>query len=113
MPFITLEYTANIDDNLDFQSFFSALHQTVSEIGNTAVANCMSRARKLEVFRAGEGGDQAAYVNLEIALLSGRTPAVLGALGQAALELLQELFSQQDVPCYVQLTEIDKSYLFK
>ena len=113
MPFITLEYTSNLHSNLDLQSFFSALHQTVSEIGNTAVTNCMSRARKLDIYRAGEGAEQNSYVNLEIALLSGRSPDVLEALGKAALDLLNELFNEQDAPCYVHLTEIEKTHLFK
>ena len=62
MPHLTLEYSSNVTQEVDFQALFLELHQMVAEHGDTLVANCKSRAYRLDDYLVASGEAGAAFV---------------------------------------------------
>jgi len=73
MPQITLQYTANVDQEVNSMDLFSKVHQILSNAGGIKVENCKSRAFKLEDYYIGQGGSNNAFVHLDLAFLEGRS----------------------------------------
>jgi 5-carboxymethyl-2-hydroxymuconate isomerase len=112
MPHLNLEYSANIDQAVDFSGLFRELHQVLNEAGGVSLNNCKSRARTLETFYIGDGSETHALVHLEIALLAGRSMEIKNAITGGALEVLQKHYQASlevcDLQISVELRDIDR-----
>lgn len=117
MPHLTLEYTANIQQEMDSAELFAGLHQILATTGGTSIENCKSRAIRLENFHISRGAASDAFVHLEIHFMGGRSPEVQHAIGEQSLAWLTSYFT----PCIdrlatqitVEITEIQKPAYFK
>lgn len=112
MPHLNLEYSANVEQSIDYSALFAAVHRVLNEVGGVNLNNCKSRARKLDVFYLGDGSEKHALVHLEIALLEGRTPEVKSAVTAAVLELLRECYQPSlqtlDLQISVEMRDIER-----
>ena len=92
MPHTVLEYSANVEDQPDLQLFMRQLHEFLVAAAPCRLQDLKSRAYRCDEFRMAGGEDAMAFVHLAISIYDGRTPEVLAALGQGALDLLREHF---------------------
>jgi 5-carboxymethyl-2-hydroxymuconate isomerase len=117
MPHITLEYSANVDQDIAFPQLFAEIHQTLSRVAGIAVANCKSRAVRRDVHFVAQGTGEEAFVHVEIRLLAGREPALRQEIGQRTLEILQNHFARSlarwQLQITVELVEMDAANYFK
>ncbi|MEM7031477.1 MAG: 5-carboxymethyl-2-hydroxymuconate Delta-isomerase [Chloroflexota bacterium] len=117
MPHIILEYSANIEQHVDFPTLFSTIHKSVSDIGNVKIGNLKSRARKVEDFCVSDGEADQAFVHLEFRLLAGRTKVIKQQLGHQLLTLLEAAYASSLDSLRLQITveiiDIDPNYYFK
>src|SRR3989344_2612812 len=104
MPQITLEYTRNLQKNIDTKAFFIRLHQTIQQVSDATIEGCKSRAYVLDEYCIGHGKENSAYAGLVIRLLAGREVAMKQAIGESALALLKQFFLAADPPLRVFLT---------
>ena len=88
MPHVTLEYTNNVDQDIEFCDLFSELHQVLASTAGIDVNNCKSRAIRLHTYHIGEGQTENAFVHLEIQLLEGRPAELKREIGQRGLQVL-------------------------
>jgi 5-carboxymethyl-2-hydroxymuconate isomerase len=117
MPQITLEYTNNIDQALEFDPIFSGIHEILADVADIRVDNCKSRARRLDHYYIGAGNPNHAFLHLEAAILEGRTPEIKKELGRQILEHLQKHFSPtfeaHDLQVTVEIRDIPRAAYFK
>ena len=117
MPHLTLEYSANIEQKMDFVALFSKMHTTISDIGQVKLDNIKSRARKAEDFRVSDGQPDQAFVHLDFRFLAGRTKAIKQQLGQQLLHILTEAYAPSFEQFHLQITvevqDIDPAFYFK
>ncbi len=92
MPHVTLEYTDNIDQTIEFHDLFAELHQVLASTAGINVNNCKSRAIRLHTYHIGEGQTENAFVHLEIRLLQGRPAELKREIGQRGLQVLERHF---------------------
>lgn len=104
MPQITLEYTSNISQHLDFQALFSDLHRILSETGGVRINNCKSRAVSREVFLIGSGETGGAFVHVDVLLVEGRSPRWIERIGGLMLESLERAFEESKRTMQLQIT---------
>ena len=108
MPHITLEYTANMDYDIDFGQFFSELHLLLKERGGMDVRNCKSRAIRLEEFLLADGSTAAAFMHLSIRIFAGRPADLKRILSVLARDLLLEFVSDPKPEITVEIIDIDR-----
>ena len=104
MPHITLEYTDNIDQPIEFRDLFAELHQVLSSVAGISIANCKSRARCLDTYHIGEGKAGNAFVHLEVRLLEGRSAELKREIGERGLEVLKKHFARSLSDRHLQIT---------
>jgi 5-carboxymethyl-2-hydroxymuconate isomerase len=104
MPQVTLEYTANIPQEIHARDLFSGLHQTIADVLGISVNNCKSRALRLDAYHIGKGEAQNAFVHLDVRFLAGRPLDVKQEVGQQCLSLLRAYFEPSLAALELQIT---------
>ena len=117
MPHITLEYTDNIDQPIEFHDLFSELHQVLASVAGINITNCKSRARSLDTYHIGEGEAGNAFAHLEVRLLEGRSAELKREIGERGLEVLKKHFarslSDRDLQITLEVQDIQRQAYFK
>lgn len=117
MPHLTLEYSSNVTQEVDFQALFLELHQMVAEHGETLVANCKSRAYRSDDYLVAGGEPGAAFVHLAIRFFAGKPLEARQRLGRESLELLEAYYGPSLAALALQITVeigyIDRETYFK
>jgi len=101
MPHLTLEYSDNLPEPVDFGALFGRLHAALVEIGSFRLADLKSRAVAHGRFHVGTGSPESVFVHLTVAIFAGRDPAQQQEIGERALGLLREAFARAwaERPC--------------
>ena len=117
MPQVTLEYTANIAQEVHAHELFSELHQTLADVLGVRVDNCKSRAFRLDAYHIGKGEAQNAFVHLDVRFLAGRPLEVKQDVGQRCLRLLEAYFEPSRAALELQITvevrDVERQTYFK
>ena len=94
MPQITLEYSSNIKQSVNFPELFSLVHQNLHQVGGIHIEHCKSRAIKCKRFCVGNGDSHNAFIHLQIRLLQSpdRTEEFKQQVGQTTLELIKKYY---------------------
>ncbi|MCG8604712.1 5-carboxymethyl-2-hydroxymuconate Delta-isomerase [bacterium] len=117
MPHLTLEYSANINQSVDFKALFLRLHQVLAEVGSIDIENCKSRAFKCKNYHIARGENAHAFVHLEVCFLEGRSLSVRQLLGKSLLEIMDEIYKPSldalNLQITVEVKDIQKALYFK
>ncbi len=112
MPLITLEYTKNIKHHPEFAKTFQHLHELVVSTLEAKLASCKSWAVKLDDYYIADGSEpKRAFVQVTIAILTGRDLAKRERLSQTCLEYLQAIYpsAEQKIDIAVEIREIERA----
>jgi 5-carboxymethyl-2-hydroxymuconate isomerase len=117
MPQLTLEYTDNVVDSVNFDLLFSQLHAILSEVAGIRVENCKSRAVRCCDYRVGAGEAGGAFVHVEVAILAGRPLATRQEIGRRMLEALRgayaDTLADRALQITVEVRDMEKALYFK
>jgi 5-carboxymethyl-2-hydroxymuconate isomerase len=117
MPHITLEYTYNIDQSIEFRALFAELHQMLASVAGVSIDNCKSRAICLDTYHIGDGEAQNAFVHLEIQLLEGRSAELKQEIGARGLQVLKRYFAgslgKLDLQITLEVRDMQRQAYFK
>ncbi len=104
MPHLTLEYTDNITQEIDFQGLFAQLHQILADVAGIPIANCKSRAICLSEYRITDGRPEHAFAHLMIRFLEGRAVNLKREIGTQSVEALRAAFEPSFGPFEMQVS---------
>lgn len=90
MPHFIMEYSANLDDDLDIPALFEKLNETAIGTGVFPIGGIRTRAVRCEHFRIGEGDPENTFVHLTAKVGAGREPEVLKAASDKVFEVFTE-----------------------
>lgn len=117
MPHLTLEYTANIEQELYFDDLFARLHQVLADVGGIPISNCKSRAVRLDDYYIASGGSRNAFVHLTIRFLEGRATELKQEISRSSLRVLDEYFASSsaelDLQTTVEMQDIERATYLK
>lgn len=117
MPHLTIEYTDNLKPQFSFDGLFARLHAALAELGGINVANCKSRALRLDRYFVAEGDADTAFVHADVRFLEGRPVPVKAEIGRALLAILCESFlppvDVRDLQVTVEIQDIERAMYFK
>ncbi len=116
MPQLILEYSANIEQDIDFKKLLYQLHQVMAETAGVNIGNCKSRAVKREDYCVGDGDELNAFVHVDVGLFP-RDPEVKQAIGQQMLRVLENAYAPSIQNYNLQITvwvrDIQPEFYFK
>lgn len=93
MPHIILECSDNIVES-DLKTLLQQIHQLLSEKLPTDLVSCKSRVLRHTEFVIANGDAKQAFVHLAIAVMKGRSQALLDSVSVLLLEQLAATFKQ-------------------
>ena len=117
MPQITLEYTSNVRCDSDWGRLVLQVHHLVSQVAGIQIENCKSRILEHSRYITGSGGDNKAFVHLEVALLEGRSRVLKAEMGNHLLTMLQTQLlpenSNVELQVTIEIRDMDRTTYFK
>lgn len=108
MPHLVVEYSANLEPDLDARALLEALHQSADASGIFQPATIRSRTIRHETFIVGEGRPKDAFVHVSVRIRSGRDETTQWSLTNRLLAVSQEQLATAYLTHRIGLTvEID------
>lgn len=101
MPHFILEYSSNLDRDLDVDALFKNLHTTAIGMGIFPTSGIRSRAIRCDEYRIAEGDPENTFIYLTVKIGTGRDIEVRKDVADRIFETLTEFLQ----PIY------DKRYL--
>ena len=117
MPHFILEYSANLEPELEPDKLFSALHECVMNSGVFALGGVRFRAHRCEHYLIADGHPDNAFVHLTARIGRRRDPDVRRETAEqifaALVEYLDELYQQRPLAISFELTELKFGLSFR
>jgi 5-carboxymethyl-2-hydroxymuconate isomerase len=114
MPQIILEYSNNLIEKNELLPLLSKVHEILVDSLPAKLMSCKSRAVSRDIFLIADGNPQAAFINLQVGVLSGRTMETLETTGKLLVNLMNEYFSKSSeslkLTMAVEIYELGKVY---
>lgn len=112
MPFLTLDYSANLDA-VDVPGLLLRLNQALVDSGQTKEVDIKSRAIRFDTFQVGTSTtDARAFAHVKVSLLSGRTPEIKKDIADRLMAVLKAEAgwpAAMLVQMAVELSDIDRA----
>ncbi len=102
MPQLTLEYTDNLD--FDVQSLLERLHSELVATGAINLKGLKSRAIRHREYRIADGNPDYAFVHVNLLIREGRPLEVQNDASQRILAVLKETFGERFDHGYLSLS---------
>jgi 5-carboxymethyl-2-hydroxymuconate isomerase len=102
MPHLTLEYTANLD--FDVQPLLAHLHNELVATGAVNLKGIKSRAIRLTNYRIADGDPAYAFVHVGLLIREGRPLKVQQEATRRVMEVLKVTFGQRFESGYLSLS---------
>jgi 5-carboxymethyl-2-hydroxymuconate isomerase len=102
MPHLTLEYTDNLD--FDVQRLLARLHSELVATGAVNLKGLKSRAVRHSEYRIADGNQEYAFVSVNLLIKEGRPVEVQKDMTQRVLAALKETFRERFENGYLSLS---------
>ena len=102
MPHLTLEYTANLD--VDVQPLLARMHAELVATGAINLKGLKSRAVRHSDYRIADGNPDYAFVHVNLLIREGRPLEVQKEIAQRVMALLKETFGHRFENGYLSLS---------
>jgi len=93
MPHLTLEYTANLD--FEVQPLLAQLHSELAATGAINLKGLKSRAVQHGLYRIADGNPNYAFVHVNLLIREGRPLDVQQDIAQRVMAVLKETFGNR------------------
>ena len=102
MPHLTLEYTDNIE--FDVQPLLARLHNELVATGTINLKGLKSRAIRHSEYRIADGNPEYAFVHINLLIREGRPSDVQQEMAQRMLAVLKDTFGYRFENGYLSLS---------
>ena len=117
MPHQTIEYSANLEPELDIDALVTALHETAAGIDALPIGGLRTRAVAREHYRIADGHPDNTFINVFLRIAPGRPFDVRKAAGeklfQALCDYLEEIYSSTPLAISYEIQELDADLRWK
>lgn len=117
MPHFILEYSSNLDKDLDVSSLFEKLHKTTIDLSEFPTSGIRSRARRCEEYRIAEGNPENAFVHLTMKIGAGRSITVKKTVADRIFDtltaFLQQIYDNRSLSIGFELIELHPELTYK
>lgn len=117
MPHFVVEYSANIEQELDLPELLKVLNETAVSTGVFPLGGIRSRAYKADDFRVAEGDPENGFIHLTVKVGSGRSIETLKEAGDtifaAFTACLQPIFDKRYLSIGFEMTELHPTLNYK
>ncbi len=117
MPHFVIEYSANLEPDIDLRAVVDAVHKSAAESGLFKIGGIRVRTLKHDIYKIADGNPEHAFLHVRANILEGRSVADRERLGNhllAAVDtLLASVRARRGIALSVEIGEIDHNMSFK
>lgn len=117
MPHMTVDYSANLEEQIDIRALCQALHRAMVETGMFEIGGIRVRALRVDHCVIADDDPQNAYVHLSLRVGAGRSVEDRKAAGEhiykAAVSCLADLFATPHFALSFVMDELDADLNWK
>ncbi len=117
MPHFVIEYSANLEPDIDLRAIVEAVHQSASDSGLFKIGGIRVRTLKHEIYKIADGNPEHAFLHVRANILEGRSVPEREKLGQTTLAAVDALLAaarmKRGIALSVEVSEIDHNMSFK
>jgi len=117
MPHQIIEYSANLDADMDVDALVSAMHDTATGIDALPMAGIRTRAIRHDHYKIADGHEDNAYIYVTLRIMAGRAPEVKKDAGERLFgtlrEFIEPIFKQRPILLSFEIQEIDPEVRWK
>jgi 5-carboxymethyl-2-hydroxymuconate isomerase len=117
MPHIVVEYSANIENQIDVLKLVEEVHQAALQTGEFETAAVRTRASRREYYGIADGHRDNAFVAIWVRIAPGRLPERRKRIGQeifdAACKYLEKLYETIPLAISLEVQEMDSTAAFR
>jgi 5-carboxymethyl-2-hydroxymuconate isomerase len=117
MPHFTMEYSANLDDAVDFLSLCKVVHETIIATGLFELGAVRVRTVRAEAYAVADLLPQNAFIDMSFRIGKGRSEAEKRETGEAIFatvtRFLAPLFETPHFALTLEIREIDPDLSWK
>jgi 5-carboxymethyl-2-hydroxymuconate isomerase len=117
MPHLIIEYSSNIEDQIDLPGLIEELHTTAVSTGVFPLGGIRTRAARRSDYRIADGDPENGFVFLTVRYGAGRTIETLKAAGETIFDALcarlTDLYDSIPLSLGMEMQQIDPELSFK
>ena len=117
MPHIVVEYSGNIENQIDVLKLVGEVHQAALRTGEFETAAVRTRASRREYYAIADGHRDNAFVAIWVRIAPGRPPERRKRIGQeifdAACKYLEKLYETIPLAISLEVQEMDSTAAFR
>ena len=117
MPHIIIEYSGNLDADLDIEELIGALHETAISIDALPIGGIRTRAARREHFEIADGHPDNAFINVTLRIARGRPLEVRMDAGEKLFAALTRhvaaIYDSRPLALSFEIQEIDPDTRWK
>ena len=95
MPHIVIEYSANLESDIDIPALVVALHETAVGIPDLPVGGLRTRTARRDQYRIADGHTDNGFINVTLRIAEGRSLEVRQQAGEELFETLKGFVAPQ------------------
>jgi 5-carboxymethyl-2-hydroxymuconate isomerase len=111
MPHVIIEYSANLDSDLDVAALASAIHDAALATGVFPIGGCRTRVARRDVCVIGDGHPDNRFIHIQARIGAGRTQEVRQAAAEQIFARLKDftadVFATRPLGLTLEIIEID------
>ncbi|MEM9437033.1 MAG: 5-carboxymethyl-2-hydroxymuconate isomerase [Pseudomonadota bacterium] len=113
MPHFQIDYSANLEPELDMAAFCETLRATAEQIEAFPTPGIRVRATRVDHYAIADGDEKHGFIDISVRLRAGRKQAVKQAAAQklfhAAQEAIAPLLAHRSIALSLEMRDIDPS----
>ncbi len=117
MPHQIIEYSKNLDADIDIDELVRTLHETAVGIDALPVGGIRTRAVRRDHFRIADGHADNAFINVTLRIATGRTPNEKRDAGErlfdALVRFVDAVYASRPLALSYEIQEIDPEFRWK
>ena len=117
MPHLTIEYSKNIENDIEINDLVQAMHDSASSIDALPVGGLRTRAVARKYFLVADGHSSNTFVNVALRIAPGRSDSIKKEAGEKLFLTLKKFFSEYSdsnpVALSFEIQELDANLRWK
>jgi 5-carboxymethyl-2-hydroxymuconate isomerase len=113
MPHIVVEYSANLEEDLDIRGLVEKVHEAALASGVFEIGAVRTRAERRDVYRIADGDTDNGFIHVDLRIAPGRDAATRKRVAQSVLDVVAEatrpVFARSGLGLSAEVHEIDNS----
>jgi len=116
MPHQIIEYSANLEADLDIDKLVQTMHETAVGIDALPIGGIRTRAARRDIYRVSDGHPDNTFINVTLRI-APRPPEIKKEVGErlfdALKQFVQRAFDERPMALSLEIQEIDAEFRWK